>query len=612
MNPLTKLTTFQKLALIVYGFLIVGILSESMALIPFRPGYSATTLMFVKNLLATINLSYFDLGFLEYENSSNGLKLSYLNVFFYLIFLLGAIIYSLSAQKESRLIRFILSIIFLQSILLLLSGIFSHLYYFKMAIQNGWLWRGSLFMVKNSFFAYLAYFALTVLKKTKNIDAEFRELEEEIAFIPNEASNWQRLLHLIIDAYVCLFLFSRFAHLLVPNILEKITSESNERNAIVLFLLAAQLIYYPFFEYFLNATPAKLLTESRVTSNIGEVPRFGAILGRTFARYIPFSPLSFLFSTGWHDRLSNTVVVREVRTGVNGARYLLIIPAFILLFILGILGYQKYEDYIFYQSQKSYHDKEVSAIKNGLKQLSTADIVEIEEVDDYFLAKNNNDIRMPTEEESLVAVELGGEVEEEEFDYSRQKLFLKIEKMNKDSLDVTLIPTEITIYNSLPLLEIERLYLRNKASFRQFKISLSDLNHAYTEEFKLYDKKYNASRLIGGKKHYRIKQIARLFEPNLRLGSGSISSGVISLDLENYGWPAQLVDIIPVSGKVKWKKSDLPADLPFIYPRYHLQGMEYIQQEEYQLQLIVVDSTQRKHKFFIKGVDFEHSIKKIK
>lgn len=612
MNLLTKLTTSQKLSLILVGFLIVGIFSETMALIPFGSSYSTTTLMVIKNLLAIINLTYFDLRILEYQNDSSGLNLSYLNVFFYLLFLLGVILFFISAQKESRLVRFILSIMFLQSILLFLLGLFSNLYYIKMVLQNGSLWNFLLFLVKNSFYAYLAYFALNTLKKTKEIDAEFRELEEEIVFIPNEASKWQRLFHFIIDAYICLFLFSRLAPLVIPNILEKFTSQGNERTPIVIFLLLAQLVYYPFFEYFLNATPAKLLTESRVTSNIGQAPQFRAILGRTFARYIPFSPLSFLFSTGWHDRLSDTVVVKEVRTGVNGSRYLLIIPACILLFVLGIIGYQKYEDYNFYQSQKSYHDQEVSAIKNGLKNLSTADIVEIEEVADYFLAENKDDIRLPSEEESLVAVELGDEEEEDEFDYSNQKLFLKIEKMAKDSLDVTLIPTEITIYNSLPLLEIERLYLRNKASFRQFKISISDLNHAYTEELKLYDKKYNASRLIGGEKYYRIKQIARLYEPNLRLGSGSISSGVISLDLENYGWPAQLVDIIPISGKVKWKKSDLPADLPFIYPRYQLEGKDYIQKEEYQLKLIVVDSTQRKHQFFIKGVDFDHSIKKIK
>jgi hypothetical protein len=39
--------------------------------------------------------------------------------------------------------------------------------------------------------------------------------------------------------------------------------------------------------------------------------RFSQILGRTFSRFVPFEPFSFLGSGhGWHDRWSDTRVVR--------------------------------------------------------------------------------------------------------------------------------------------------------------------------------------------------------------------------------------------------------------------------------------------------------------
>ena len=67
--------------------------------------------------------------------------------------------------------------------------------------------------------------------------------------------------------------------------------------------------YYLIQEGFWGRTLAKLITGTRVVALDGSPPAFLRILERTFVRLVPFEPLSFLSSTGWHDEWSRTKVV---------------------------------------------------------------------------------------------------------------------------------------------------------------------------------------------------------------------------------------------------------------------------------------------------------------
>jgi uncharacterized RDD family membrane protein YckC len=68
--------------------------------------------------------------------------------------------------------------------------------------------------------------------------------------------------------------------------------------------------YYVVFEALLGRTPGKLITGTRVVNLAGGRPRFTQILGRSFARAVPFEAFSFFGSrAGWHDRWSRTRVV---------------------------------------------------------------------------------------------------------------------------------------------------------------------------------------------------------------------------------------------------------------------------------------------------------------
>lgn len=81
--------------------------------------------------------------------------------------------------------------------------------------------------------------------------------------------------------------------------------------------IATLLAYFVLLEGVGKVTIGKLLTGTRVVSANGGTASFGQIVGRSFARMIPFEPLSFLIgdkTSGWHDSLSGTRVI-DVRAG---------------------------------------------------------------------------------------------------------------------------------------------------------------------------------------------------------------------------------------------------------------------------------------------------------
>jgi uncharacterized RDD family membrane protein YckC len=76
--------------------------------------------------------------------------------------------------------------------------------------------------------------------------------------------------------------------------------------------LAVALFYFIVTEALFQRSLAKFLTGTRVVAADGGRPTFGQIVGRSFARFIPFEAFSYLGGpnpVGWHDSLSKTRVV---------------------------------------------------------------------------------------------------------------------------------------------------------------------------------------------------------------------------------------------------------------------------------------------------------------
>jgi uncharacterized RDD family membrane protein YckC len=120
-----------------------------------------------------------------------------------------------------------------------------------------------------------------------------------VVFAP--AGIWKRLFNHILDS-----IFSTIFVVLVTFILFFIIP------GIGLLGIFIYVAYYLITELLWGKTIAKFITGTKVVMADGSKPPFKNILGRSFARLIPFEQFSFLFGkypVGWHDQLSGTIVV---------------------------------------------------------------------------------------------------------------------------------------------------------------------------------------------------------------------------------------------------------------------------------------------------------------
>ncbi|WP_276479672.1 RDD family protein [Paraflavitalea pollutisoli] len=75
-----------------------------------------------------------------------------------------------------------------------------------------------------------------------------------------------------------------------------------------LVFLLCYFMYSFLSEWIFGQTLGKMMTRSCV-AGIGYKPTAGRILIRSFGRWIPFDPLSFLMGRNWHDTTTSTTVV---------------------------------------------------------------------------------------------------------------------------------------------------------------------------------------------------------------------------------------------------------------------------------------------------------------
>jgi uncharacterized RDD family membrane protein YckC len=130
----------------------------------------------------------------------------------------------------------------------------------------------------------------------------------------DEASKQQRFATYVVDRIVTAGLSFFFSAAGVPAFFVVSVRELDTiPRVVVSWLWAATLIvaYYVICEGTSQRTLGKLVVGTRVVDvNHGGAPSLKQIVGRTFARLIPFEPFSFFGEKpGWHDDLSDTRVV---------------------------------------------------------------------------------------------------------------------------------------------------------------------------------------------------------------------------------------------------------------------------------------------------------------
>lgn len=70
------------------------------------------------------------------------------------------------------------------------------------------------------------------------------------------------------------------------------------------------MAYYVFFEGIWGRTPGKFILGTIVVTDEGKKPSLMTIVKRSLCRFIPFEAFSFFGERGWHDSITDTMVVR--------------------------------------------------------------------------------------------------------------------------------------------------------------------------------------------------------------------------------------------------------------------------------------------------------------
>lgn len=157
----------------------------------------------------------------------------------------------------------------------------------------------------------------TVKRKERNKAGELVEVEKnmfrykEVPFV----TGWPRFGHFLLDR-LFYYIIAVIIGLTIGVLLGLFGGAEwflsmNERLLDLIFYVVLYPAYYLFLEATTQGSLAKLILKRVVVDEYGEKPTFKQILGRSYARLVPFEAFSCLGTTGWHDNWSKTYVIRK-------------------------------------------------------------------------------------------------------------------------------------------------------------------------------------------------------------------------------------------------------------------------------------------------------------
>jgi len=144
------------------------------------------------------------------------------------------------------------------------------------------------------------------IESTKVVIVEKQEIDDKLE--SRRVKSWVRLVHVFVD-FIAIFLMYVFVLGLFFDDMNPVIAEA----ILPILMLVFSFIYYIFMESKYQKTLGKMLMKTKVVMADGTTPEVSDIITRTFCRLIPFDRISFLFTkNGFHDRLSSTMVVKDV------------------------------------------------------------------------------------------------------------------------------------------------------------------------------------------------------------------------------------------------------------------------------------------------------------
>jgi uncharacterized RDD family membrane protein YckC len=571
---MSKLTFDKKVMILVFTTAFLGCFGEIFPILHFIQikGHLDWIAAYL-HLVKTINLTFLYNNLFVYNNFDIGITVNLLNLALYLSLIAGGILFIVSKQKESRLIRFFFSIVLIQKIITFLFYIFVPLNFKQISkATKGDFVALIVILIIISFWIYISYRVLLKFNKTKTLQLTTPENEVPGNNKFKEATRWQRFFHLIVDTTICIMIGIGFARIFGDSFVDKTMSIFGERGTSYLTLFLFRLIYYIFWESMFGATPGKFLTETRVIDIDGSKINFKKTWLRTLARYIPFEAFSFLGIAGWHDTLSQTQVVAEKRVGFYGGKYFIIIPAFLILGVSIFIGGEIYKNHKSYVKNKHEYDLNIKKIEVALNNLTIDHFIKIVERPNY---------------------------------YTINTIFLKVEKIKGDSILVSLLHANYRAFNADNTYESQTFYTQHKDTLRKTFLKRYLLMKSYTHNYDDYEAgRKNLTALLNDEKKFEIEDISILFVPKLIKEYVFFGKdNTISIQFRNEGWSANLIELKNIEGNIKWL-NQLPQKIEHGKRNFNnceLSGTNWKPCEKYKVKVVLEDMLEQKHVYFVEG-----------
>lgn len=562
-------------------FLLLSIFNIVFELIPAFPdlpytvkAISESRLPFYTRLLDSGSAQY---GSFEYNPGYLNRPTDFVNVFFYLLLLLGILFYWLSRAREMRLLRFMLAVVMVYAAFSLVANLTVVPYFLAGSNLPGSWGSWLLWVVRNTLIGFMAYQGIKWINADKTLQTT-ESTEETPEYV--KASLGQRLTHLLVDT-LTLSLITFPSALNFRLLMFHIWGLSPFESPLSRYLgfLPLIFIYYALSELLVQATPAKFLTETRTVAREGSRVSRSQILKRSLIRQIPLEPFFYSDPDGWwHDRWSGTEVVREKRTGVKGGRYLLLIPLFLIIGVAAAFYFeyadeqrrQRYWETSFYENKKS--------IEAALRELTT----------DHLLVVESKRGQSNT-------------------------TYLKVEEVGAETVQFKKF--QVKGYDKEPP-QIMAYYDEHQDSFDTIWLEKDLLLEAYPKAYDTF--RSVGEDLLGDGRAYQITRIVHTLKPIISQGGGGhydYEQGEVTLNFCNSGWGGKVIAIENIRGNIEWV-DPLPIDFgPALSgrdcPAISITGHNFPYNRSYLFRLVVEDVTGEKLLIEVEGVNLNRTLKVV-
>lgn len=508
------------------------------------------------------------------------------NFVFYVLLFIGGLQYIKTKGRETRLIGFVFSVIFLESIIILVQSLFYKVFIIKWAelslLQIFYSTFGTATLVM---FFYISLRILKIIKSQKEVDIVQTESKVTVTDTPK----WQRFFHWMIDLTVMSLIFTPLVLALAYSLMKSDFLMRNEalamflesRWALYFLVIFFIFIYYPLSEILFGSTPAKFLTESRVVNSKAESPNSSTIFLRTLCRNIPFDALSFLGKRGWHDSLSETYVVKEKRTGFKTNRLLWILPMLLIYLLVMYFGKRYYTEYKANVEYKKANSEQVSFLKSEIKNPNTSQFFVLDDYNYY-----------------------GDEI---------LNLGFKIEKIEGNNITIKRIWGRP--YAEADFSYVKDLYEQQKDTAKTFVIRKDLLVKMFPEnETELFDDTKRMDYFESGIE-YSIKNVYDFNGPFLKAqvskDDNDYTNKKVTILITNLGGSATVTDIKNQNNEMKWK-TNFPLKLNKLNSPTVIQIENYDFTKNNVSKIEVLDSLNKKHFFIIKTEGLTNQISEVK